>query len=97
MPSRNISRHLIIITEWASKINHMKQSYIYLLSAMMTISAAPAESPCKMAPTAVKAPAVAKAQATPAVYYNLQGIRVDNPKNGIYIRRQGYQTSKVQL
>lgn len=58
----------------------MKQSYIYLLSAMMTISAAPAESLRKMAPTAVKAPAVDKAQATPAVYYNLQRIRVDNPK-----------------
>lgn len=75
----------------------MKQSYIYLLSAMKTISAAPAESLRKMAPTAVKAPAVAKAQATPAVYYNLQGIRVDNPKNGIYIRHQGNKTSKEQL
>lgn len=52
----------------------MKQNHIYLLSAMMTISAAPAESLRKMAPTAVKAPAVAKAQATPAVYYNLQRI-----------------------
>lgn len=75
----------------------MKQNHIYLLSAMMTISAAPAESLRKMAPTAVKAPAVDKAQATPAVYYNLQGIRVDNPKNGIYIRRQGNKTSKEQL
>ena len=32
---------------------------------------------------------------TPAVYYNLQGIRVENPSNGIYLRRQGGKTQKV--
>lgn len=32
---------------------------------------------------------------SPAEYYNLQGIRVDNPGRGIYIRRQGNTTSKV--
>ncbi len=32
----------------------------------------------------------------PAVYYNLQGIRVDNPAKGqVYIRRQGTRTAKV--
>ena len=30
-----------------------------------------------------------------AVYYNLQGIRVANPGNGIYIRVQGGKTTKV--
>ena len=33
--------------------------------------------------------------ANDAEYYNLQGIRVDNPENGIYIRRQGNKTTKV--
>lgn len=28
-------------------------------------------------------------------YFNLQGIRVENPENGIYIRRQGRTVSKV--
>lgn len=28
-------------------------------------------------------------------YFNLQGIRVDNPTNGIYIRRQGADVKKV--
>lgn len=28
-------------------------------------------------------------------YYNLQGIRVENPENGVYIRRQGNTVSKV--
>lgn len=31
----------------------------------------------------------------PAVYYNLQGVRVDNPGNGLYIRRQGNTVTKV--
>lgn len=35
--------------------------------------------------------------ANDAEYYNLQGIRVDNPENGIYIRRQGNKTTKVIL
>lgn len=35
--------------------------------------------------------------ANEAEYYNLQGIRVDNPQQGIYIRRQGNETTKVIL
>lgn len=31
----------------------------------------------------------------PAVYYNLQGVRVANPQNGLYIVKQGNKTSKV--
>ncbi|MBD5213329.1 MAG: hypothetical protein HDS75_00715 [Bacteroidales bacterium] len=31
----------------------------------------------------------------PAVYYNLQGIRVDNPTDGIYIVKQGSNARKV--
>lgn len=31
------------------------------------------------------------------VYYNLQGVRVDNPAKGIYIERRGKRTSKVML
>lgn len=31
----------------------------------------------------------------PVVYYNLQGMRVDNPANGIYIMRQGSKATKV--
>lgn len=33
----------------------------------------------------------------PVEYFNLQGIRVDNPENGIYIRRQGANVSKVYV
>ena len=32
---------------------------------------------------------------TPAVYYNLQGVRVDNPTGGLYVVRQGNTTRKV--
>ena len=31
----------------------------------------------------------------PVEYYNLQGIRVNNPSAGIYIRKQGNKTSKI--
>ncbi len=30
-------------------------------------------------------------------YYNMQGMRVQNPGNGIYIRRQGHKVEKVRL
>jgi hypothetical protein len=33
----------------------------------------------------------------PAVYYNLQGVRVNNPENGLYIRVQGNKATKVAL
>lgn len=33
--------------------------------------------------------------AAPAVYYNLQGVKVANPENGLYIKVQGGKTSKV--
>ncbi|MDE6369905.1 MAG: hypothetical protein K2K92_00265, partial [Duncaniella sp.] len=33
----------------------------------------------------------------PVEYYNLQGIRVENPANGLYIRRQGSKVEKVIL
>jgi hypothetical protein len=28
-------------------------------------------------------------------YFNLQGVRVANPENGLFIRRQGNKVSKV--
>ena len=33
----------------------------------------------------------------PAEYFNLQGVRVANPTNGLYIRRQGSTVSKVYV
>lgn len=33
----------------------------------------------------------------PAIYYNLNGIRIDNPSRGIFIRRQGSSTTKITL
>lgn len=34
-------------------------------------------------------------QNVPVEYFNLHGIRVDNPSNGVYIRRQGNTVTKV--
>lgn len=35
--------------------------------------------------------------AAPVEYYNLQGIRIENPANGIFIRRQGSTVTKVLI
>ena len=37
----------------------------------------------------------ADAADAPVEYYNLQGIRVQQPENGLYIRRQGTKVSKI--
>ncbi len=36
-----------------------------------------------------------EAENAPVEYYNLQGVRVANPENGIFIRRQGNKVEKV--
>ena len=38
---------------------------------------------------------VAEDNDAPVVYYNLNGVRVENPSNGIFIRVQGKKTEKV--
>lgn len=35
--------------------------------------------------------------AAPVEYYNLQGVRVANPANGIYLRKQGAKVSKIYV
>ena len=45
-------------------------------------------------PTAIEEVGV---DAGEAVYYNLQGVKVANPENGIFIKKQGGRTSKVVL
>lgn len=45
--------------------------------------------------SAVEELAVNEEMEVPAEYYNLQGVRVDNPSNGIYICRRGSVVTKV--
>ena len=33
----------------------------------------------------------------PVEYYNLQGVKVENPSNGIFVKKQGSKTTKVVL
>ena len=47
-----------------------------------------------LVPTAIEEVGV---DAGEAVYYNLQGVKVANPENGIFIKKQGGRTSKVVL
>ena len=53
-------------------------------------------SEAKENPTTGAATVEADANA-PVEYFNLQGIRVENPENGLYIRRQGSNTTKVYI
>lgn len=39
----------------------------------------------------------AEGHTAPVEYYDLQGVRVNHPANGIYIRRQGNCVSKVHV
>lgn len=39
--------------------------------------------------------AIETEDSAPAVYYNLQGVRVDNPSNGLYIKVTGKRVEKV--
>jgi hypothetical protein len=49
-------------------------------------------------PTAAQLGIVASDLAdAPVEYFNLQGLRIDNPANGIFIRRQGSSVAKVTL
>lgn len=36
-------------------------------------------------------------QNAPVEFFNLQGVKVENPENGIFIRRQGSKTTKVVI
>ncbi|MDE7154652.1 MAG: chitobiase/beta-hexosaminidase C-terminal domain-containing protein [Muribaculaceae bacterium] len=45
-------------------------------------------------PSGVEAVTVENENA-PVEYYNLQGVRVQNPENGLFIRRQGNSVSKI--
>jgi hypothetical protein len=33
----------------------------------------------------------------PAEYYTLQGVKVENPKNGVYVKKQGSRAIKVLM
>ena len=35
--------------------------------------------------------------ATPAIYYNLQGMKVENPQGGVFIKVQGEKASKLYV
>lgn len=45
-------------------------------------------------PTAIES---VEAAGVAAEYYNLQGVKVANPENGIFIKKQGNKVSKVIL
>lgn len=66
-------------TEWGIKVRDLK---VYATTGSPSIE------------TGVET-IVSDSENAPVEYYNLNGIRVNNPENGIFIRRQGSNVSKV--
>ena len=55
------------------------------------------EKTLTVAPSAGSGVAGIEVESAPAVYYNLQGIRVANPQNGIFVKVSGKKAVKVVL
>lgn len=99
----------IDITPNASKVYHYDmtdQSNTYEYYAMMSVEGYLGDdsySPTYYVevyfndPTSSAITSVESSDETPVIYYNLQGIRVDNPGNGIYIERKGDKAKKVLI
>ncbi len=60
------------------------------------VSATRTYSFAKGSTTSVELPTDNAEQSTP-IYYNLQGIRVDNPGRGVYIKVEGSRVSKITI
>lgn len=61
-----------------------------------TFTVTPATKTLKVEPATSGIESV-EASAAPVIYYNLQGLRVDKPVKGLYIRVQGKTSSKVYI
>lgn len=48
-------------------------------------------------PTGISGPSVSEEMQAPVEYFNLQGVKVENPAGGIFIRRCGSSVSKVVM
>ena len=49
----------------------------------------------KVDPTAISA--IETANNAPAAYYTLNGVKVEKPVSGVYVKRQGGRTVKVVM
>lgn len=64
--------------------------------AFATVSGTGAEFSVYTVPSGIEDVTISDENA-PVEYYNLQGVRVENPSNGLYIRRQGSTATKVVM
>lgn len=72
---------------------------VYLINAQTGIIETAAVQKAKSATSGIELPTVATDDngAAAVEYFNLQGMRVSNPKTGIFIRRQGNTVTKVTM
>lgn len=72
----------------------MKKLYSIALCALTALSLC--AKPTHIKPSSITDwKSIGTCDAQGAVYYNMQGVRVDAPENGIYIRRTASKVEKV--
>ena len=101
-----------VVVSGASEINEIcfdaaDNMYVFARGVGLAVYTLPQEAP--KAVTAAKASLVINADYAVAIeevdadgnapveFYNLQGVKVENPENGIFIRKQGKKVTKVVL
>ena len=89
---------------WGMAFDYANNLHCYNESAGYCVHAVPCDAnvvvtPAKLtvngnAPSAIE---IIEAVDAPVEYYNLQGVKVANPSNGIFIKKQGAKATKVIL
>lgn len=95
------SKRDAVVNKLRNKANWLKQQFGDYVAANVTVEPARDTTPAAPLPdylsTGVENIGFGSDNYAPVEYFNLQGIRVENPGSGIYIRRQGSSVSKVVL
>lgn len=90
--------------EWAGSVYRMTNSYVFVINGTTPVAGMMSSVQLGMPIRPVRDSAAGAAvlpgkdaAETPVEYYNLQGIRVNEPAHGIYILRRGASSAVVRL
>ena len=92
--SKRLNAELLTTPAFTDTTADEKKTYEYAVSAVYTAGESALSVPVSAGIAGIDGVSADGSDA-PAEYFNLQGVRVENPAPGIYIRRQGASVSKV--
>lgn len=92
--SKRLNAELLTTPAFTDTTADEQKTYEYAVSAVYTAGESALSVPVSAGIAGI-AGVEADGSDAPAEYFNLQGVRVENPAPGIYIRRQGASVSKV--